>query len=302
MKKNSTSIAVFKTLVYSDVFGSPLTFDELYRYLYRHKISKKDLRVFLRSTPHVKKIGAYYVLLGREALVAKHYPKVKESKRKKGIAEKTIKILSKIPTIQMIGISGSLAVNSATKEADIDLFIITRHNALWITRLLVTGIVYLQNKKRAAHVRIAPDTICTNMWMSEKHLTLPHKNLFIAREVVQMQVVMDRNNTYAAFLQANVWVYTYFPNFAKQLSFAKKTIFPSVVFALINMPVYCIQWLYMRKKRTTETISLHYAAFHPQDISKLVLQTYTNRLRVYKNHKDVKNVSTPDTSNITPGS
>lgn len=301
-KRNSIYTSIYKTLIYSDVFNSPLTLNDLHSYLYRHKISKKLLRSLLNTCPFVKKIDNYYVLVGREKIVKSQRTKMKESKRKLEIGKKFSTYLSKIPTVLFVGVSGSVAVRNATKEADIDLMIITRSHSLWITRLLVIGLVHFVGRKRAVKVRIAPDTICTNMWVTESTLELTKKNLFTAREIVQMKVLIDKKNTYAKFLYANKWVYQYFPNAGSQIQTTSSMSVLSWVYVLPNILAYVVQRLYMHNKITTEIVTLQYAAFHPKDITRAVLKTYSSRLKTYKLYAQNDSAMTPDKTLITPGS
>lgn len=302
MKVNKIETAILKTLTYSDVFASPLNLSDLHRYLYKYIVDKKTLKLVLQNTSWIKKIGTYYVLAGRESLVKNYRVNVKESKRKTAIAKQIVSILRLIPSIRMIGISGSVAAENATKGADIDLFIITRHHSLWITRLLATMIVTILRKKRAVKSELAPDTICMNMWMTEDSLLLPKKNIFVAREVVQMKVIYDSCHTYASFLHANKWIYTYFPNNPQVFNFKQKN-FPSFsIFSLVNIFAYSIQRMYMKKKITSEVVDTNFAAFHPRDISKVVLQMYRNRVKVYSNSFSVGSSISVKNGNITPGS
>lgn len=302
MKVNKIETAILKTLTYSDVFASPLNLSDLHRYLYKYIVDKKTLKLVLQNTSWIKKIGTYYVLAGRESLVKNYRVNVKESKRKTAIAKQIVSILRLIPSIRMIGISGSVAAENATKGADIDLFIITRHHSLWITRLLATMIVTILRKKRGVKSDLAPDTICMNMWMTEDSLLLPKKNIFVAREVVQMKVIYDSCHTYASFLHANKWIYTYFPNNPQVFNFKQKN-FPSFsIFSLVNIFAYSIQRMYMKKKITSEVVDENFAAFHPRDISKVVLQMYRNRVKVYSNSFSVGSSISVKNGNITPGS
>jgi len=43
-----------------------------------------------------------------------------------------------IPGLRMVGIGNSVSMNSASKNSDIDLFIVTDKNRMWLVRILVT--------------------------------------------------------------------------------------------------------------------------------------------------------------------
>jgi len=50
------------------------------------------------------------------------------------------------------------------------------------------------------------------MFVSEPALPESERDLFSAHEVLQMEPVFDRGNTYKKFLLANKWVKTFLPN------------------------------------------------------------------------------------------
>ncbi len=276
--------SLLKTFVYSDVFDSPLTIQSIHTYLYKYKIDQESLSEYILNCPFVTKIGKYYVLASREKIVAQQRLKERETKKKMKIARHVARILAIIPSIQLIGVSGSVAAKNATRNADIDFFIITSKNSLWVTRFLVTGILIFMNKKRKPQVFFSPDSICTNMWMSDDALTLPKKSLFHGREVVQLKVLVNRNNTMQKFVDANAWVRHYFPNFIPvQRNYHQKSQkWINALYAHIDSLLFTLQQWYMREKQTSEDVSKQYAAFHPRDISETVLDIYRLRLTLYK--------------------
>lgn len=57
--------------------------------------------------------------------------------------KKYIPYISWIPGLKMIGVGNSLSMNSGTKDSDIDLFIVTTPNRIWLVRILVTLVFQL---------------------------------------------------------------------------------------------------------------------------------------------------------------
>ena len=94
--------SVFQTLAYFDIFGYPLTFEELFEY-FPEKTDKKFLQ---------KKAGKrkFYFLKGRSKTVSTRLRREKESNRKLHTSQKVSKILSFIPTVQLIAVSGALSM------------------------------------------------------------------------------------------------------------------------------------------------------------------------------------------------
>lgn len=312
MNKHHLNNSLLQTLAYSDIFDSPLTLSQLHTYLYKYVIDRRKLAQHVANVPFIKKIGKYYVFASREKIVSQQLAKARESKRKMQIAKQVARVLSHIPTIQLLGVSGSVAVESASKNADIDFFIVTSKNSLWVTRFIVTGVLLVMKRKRMPNTSFSPDSICTNMWMSDASLMLPKQSLFHAREIAQLHVLVNRNNTMQKFVQANAWVQEYFPNFTPVAGRdQRKNTVLDVFVKGINFYLFILQRWYMKRRQTKEVVTKNFAAFHPRDVSEIVMEVYDQRLKVYKKlfgqsgvgkKSDKDKMEIHDSYSITPGS
>src|SRR3989339_227855 len=143
--------AILKTLAYSDIFDYPLTLREIHKWL----ISKKaNLRQAEKTLSQLSKKGKvkskkeYYFLTRREEIVKRRLQNEKQSKiyfRKAKIIAQILKVIS---WIKLVGVSGGLAMENVSKKDDIDLFLITAKNRLWISRLLALGLLSLIGQRR----------------------------------------------------------------------------------------------------------------------------------------------------------
>jgi hypothetical protein len=88
-------------------------------------------------------------------------------------------------------------------QSDIDYFIVTEPERLWLCRLMVIAVV------RYAAPR--GDTVCPNYLLSERALELDDRNLYTAHEVAQM-VPIYGSATYQHLRESNCWVSDYLPN------------------------------------------------------------------------------------------
>lgn len=282
-KRNSIEKAIIKTLCYSDVFDYPLRKSQLWQYLIEKKICEKDFFSELKLITREKKIGEkndYYFLLGRQKLTKLRKERKKESLKKNSKAKKIAKILSIIPTVKLIGVSGSLAMENSRKEDDIDLFIITRAKSLWITRLLVNLILILMGEKRNRNDRIGMNRICPNMFLTEDSIRTDRsdRNLFIAHEIVQLKVLVNRSKMHERFLASNSWILQFLPS-SKIPGNSMNRVESNVPLEIIDKLLYSIQERYMRKRITSEKIGQNLAKFHPNDKSNFILQIYKWRLK-----------------------
>jgi len=267
---NKLSTAIFLTVCYADIFDFPLTFDELYaRLVTNEQIPRK--RVFNHLEKGKKQIlyrEGYYYLSGRAQLIKKRRERNINSEQKYDTALSIIKYLSFIPGIRLIGISGSLAVKNCDKSDDIDLFIITEKNMLWIVRFIMVCLLFLFNRKRSTEDKKAQDKICTNMFLSIDSLAISVKkrSLYMAYEIGLMKVIVNKKNTYENFISKNRWAQHFLPHLIPSAK-AKQTrsSIVSVVSQPVNNLLFYFQYLYMKKRITREKIGRTFAFFHPID-------------------------------------
>ena len=186
---------VLLTIAYADVFDYPLTPREL-----------KEWMIFGGPMPKERK--AWYFRRKETVIIRETRSPFQEEKWR--IAKNAASILSHIPTIRLVGVTGGLAMQNAKKDDDIDFFIITASGALWTTRLFC--LVLLSGLRRKHNNLHVANTICLNMFVSEDSLAIPDHDLFAAHEILQMRPIFERHNTYKKFLTANTWVKYFLPN------------------------------------------------------------------------------------------
>lgn len=249
------------TIRYHSIFDYKLTKEEIIRWKYKNEIvSTKDII----STKDIKR-------LQRE----------KYSKKKLKIAIKASNLISKIPTVKFVGITGSLAMMNAKKYSDIDLMIITLKNTLWTTRLLIfLVLLILHIPFRWSGKRGERDKLCINLWLDESDFVWSKKdrNIYTAHEIAQIVPLVNKDNIYEKFLWKNRWFLEYWPNsieIRNKLEFSKfkyLNIVSDFVFRASNFIAYKLQYVYMKSKITREVVTPTRAIFHPNDWGEKVLR------------------------------
>ena len=300
--------AIIRTLSYSDVFDYPLKKQELWKFLnIRTQVNKNSFNKALNQMIREKKIEAknrYHFLIGRKKIVSERLERERISIGKLEVAKKAANILSFIPTIKLIGISGSLSLKNAQAIDDIDFFIITTHDSLWITRFSVNVLLLLTGYKRSIQDLHGMNLVCPNLFLSEDNLLLSsmRRNLFSAREIAQLYLLLDRDSMYKKFLSANFWVKNYLANVKIPKSPArrdpalrekislKKDTWERFLDSLDKI-FYATQFLYMSNRITGEEIRRKAAYFHPQDKGKIILKIYKMRCEKYSKNilQDIDN-------------
>lgn len=277
---NNVEKAVIHALSYADIFDAPLSFSELHMFI-EVAVSRTQLENILKKQKSVQYSNGYWCLRGRAKICAIRKTREKVSGDKLNAIQPEIKKISKIPTVLFIGVTGSIAVQNAVPSDDIDLCIIARANTLWLTRMVVTLILFLSGKKRSPTQVLAPNTICVNLWMSEHDMYFSEKNIFLAREIIHMKKVINKSDMYKRFLVVNTWVYTFFPNALPRTVVLPKKRF-SVMSLLFPIDYLCfvLQKWYMGRRKHSTYVSRTRAAFYPQNTADKILAKYKKRVVV----------------------
>jgi hypothetical protein len=280
---------ILDTLVYFDIFDYPLTFSEIKKYLCSYvDVSDDQLYEIIHSMPIIQESNGYYYFLGRSGISEKRLERNSSSIEKFAKAKIVAKVLSFIPTIDYIGVSGSLSMYNAAVSDDIDLFFITKKNSLWLTRFLTNAVLMLLKQKRNRNNKDIKDKICPNMFIEKGKLAFSkkRKTLYTAHEIVQLKTLYDRNGSYSSLLSNNKWVKDFFPNLEIPQVKRKKENRLTKVLQMSISPIeklcFYSQRVYMQRYRTIEVISPKRAFFHPIDRQKIILDMFRLRSKRYK--------------------
>ena len=216
--------AILKTIIYFDIFNYPLTLPEIHQWL-GMKIDSGDLKNILEQSEFLRnKISrkeGFYFLNGRENIIEIRKQRNQISQRKIKKAKKICQwLLFFNPFIKGIAICNDLGYLNAHGESDIDLFIITRKNRIWLARFFLTlplKIFGLRPTKKNKK-----DKICLSFFIAEDNLNLEKikledkegaPDIYFIYWLVQLLPIYGEENIWQEFYQANDWLKNYLPNF-----------------------------------------------------------------------------------------
>lgn len=125
------------------------------------------------------------------------------------ITQKYTPILSKIPWIQCICVCNSLAMNTCHKNSDIDLFIITKKNRLWTTRIYTTLILTILRKRKTSKKHAWQ--FCLSFFISEEELSLEsialEDDIYLYYWLKTLIPIVNKNTTFEKFIDINqIWL------------------------------------------------------------------------------------------------
>jgi predicted nucleotidyltransferase len=283
MEKN-----ISKIIKYFMIFKYPPSFDELYAF-FPIKTSKKALKTAILKSERQNKVKIIYkstralaqgqrytvgeytiVSLKRDLSMRKEISQVKLNNWRFRVY---LKLISHLPQIKLVGLSGSISMDNAKDGDDIDLFIITSKNRLFTGRFLSLVLSQLFGLRRKFDEREAKNKVCLNLFFDESDLTVPrHKrSIFVGHEVLQMKPLVNKNNIYDRFIEANSWVFKLFPNSKKPLrTFPRLRSNTTRMGDLMEGVLKYMEIKLINSHKTTELITDTQLWFHPDDFEKKI--------------------------------
>jgi hypothetical protein len=226
-------------------------------------------------------------LPGRKALVKARLEKERISKSHLQTAKYISTLFKIIPWIKLVGVSGSLAMMGSSKRDDIDLFIITSNNRIWISRLVLIVLTALTGlrRKRREKILSATGKICINLILEESNLAQQKKNIYLAHEILQMKILWQREEVYSKFLHDNFWAFKYLPNWksgvlekSKVKKIKEKARHGNDFVDQLEDWAKKLQLKIMGTPDKSERIENGALYFHPEDKGIKVLEEYKRRL------------------------
>src|ERR1700744_5206053 len=286
---------ILETLVYFDLLDYPLSRAEIYLFMknkYNYEVFDEALQQLLNAGM-LHQFDKFYTLRNDHYLVVRRTAGNKKAAELIKLAEKVGNLLIHFPYVRGIAISGSLSKNFADENSDIDLFIITAKNRLWIARTLMhcfKKLTYLVNRQ---------DYFCMNYYIDEQELQIQEKNIYTAIEIATL-IPVHGDTVFEQFYIANSWSRNYLPNKCLRLTTAKslKNLFlKSAIEALFNnrfgdaldnllMRITAKRWekkLQMKKLNTKGIVlcldtGKHYAKPDPRNFQDKLIVKYQTKI------------------------
>lgn len=206
-----------RKLIYFDIFSYPLTRQELFEY---SSIKNFDVQEGINTLENlleqkvVKSYLGYYFIGNGNEKIRKRITGNKLAKRRMKYARFFSALIASFPFTRGVYISGSLSKGYMDKNSDIDYFILTSRNRLWLCRtlLILFKKVFLLNSHR---------NFCINYLIDIDHLEIKERNIYTATEIALL-MPMYNFEQYENFLNENSWVKEYYPNLKHHETFSVK--------------------------------------------------------------------------------
>jgi hypothetical protein len=208
LAQKKAELAILKTLIYFDIFNYPLSEREIKNFL-EYDISDEIFTSALLQLSFDKiifRLGEFYSLQNNRASAEE---RVRGNLRAQPLLAEAARIgafLYKFPYVRAVAVSGSLSKNYADKKADIDFFIITKANRLWVARTI------LHLFKKLTFLVGKQNFLCMNYFVDEEDLIIPEKNIYTAVEIVTL-LPLAGTFTLNKFFEKNNWTKKWLPGY-----------------------------------------------------------------------------------------
>lgn len=218
-------------IVFFDLFDYVLTDFEIWRLLsVKCELSQvvemlENLEKFPQTSPGpllgkerelVENKNGFYFLAGREENIRVRLSRYNFTDRKFKRALLIARLLKFIPWVKLIAVVNLYGAHNLKDDSDIDLFIITEKNRLWISRWFCVGLIKLLRLRPDLAKGIYRDKICLSFFISQAALDLDQVRLeddiCFAYWLAGLTSIYDAGGVYQELIKANRWLGISLPN------------------------------------------------------------------------------------------
>lgn len=198
-------------ICYRDVFNAPVSIEALKKWIGIKNVNYEKFNNNLTELINEELIiqsNGFLARKTREDIILNQQKKSELTKKIISRGRLGLTILSKIPFVKFVGISGSLAADNPTqianeKDIDLDLFIVTSKNTLWIfmfvERIFSSIFKFIYNYH----------FYCFNYVTEESFLEIYNKNFYTATEFVNLKSIKDKG-VIDKIISCNLWMKKYY--------------------------------------------------------------------------------------------
>ncbi len=287
-------IAIFRTLAYFSFSQFPLSAFEVWKWLLlpERDYTFADVHTALETSiwlkQHMQQTKGYYALGDVHAWAQEREYRYLDAQRKERRLRFWIKLLTRLPHVQAVGICNSLAWHFTNKKSDCDLFIITDAKKVWSVRLLSLLPLRLFRLRPGEKEE---DPICLSFFvdttaMDMSQFRLEEYDWYLAYWCASVSFLFARPGIEEQWRAQNAWVYKLLPHAwftqrtpAYRLSFTRKIPFlrfPEQLARQIQEARLPAKLIHLRNVDTRVVINEHVLKFHENDRRRGMMEYVRN--------------------------
>jgi len=199
--------AVYSCIAYFDVFNYPLKPEQVFEFL-NFKTDQSQVNIILNELIELKLLtgsnGFYYLENANSEHITKRIRSEKRFLEKQKTIKRYANFISRFPFVESVCISGSCSKGLLDADGDVDYFIITSPQKLWLCRSILIAFkkIFLLNSRKY---------FCINYLVDSNNLQIPDENIFVATEIKTLIPVSNKKQ-FDNFLNANNWTNNFLVN------------------------------------------------------------------------------------------
>jgi predicted nucleotidyltransferase len=199
--------SILKVIAYFDVFNYPLKKEEIISFLDAPytKDQIKEAMFFLLEKEIIFRFDEFFSLQNNYRWIQRRIEGNERAKNQLRTAQKIAAFLFRFPYVRSVAVSGSLSKQFADEKSDIDFFIITAPDRLWIAR------TFMHFFKKLTFLAGRQHWFCMNYYIDEEGFEIREKNIYTATEIVTA-LPLRGHDVFQKFLDNNSWIEKYFPH------------------------------------------------------------------------------------------
>ncbi|HTD93726.1 MAG TPA: nucleotidyltransferase domain-containing protein [Chitinophagaceae bacterium] len=286
---------ILATLSYFDIFDYPLTQTETAQFLQNSYSNLEIAHALyeLAATSWIFKFDDFYTLQDNRSLIARRRKGNTRARKMLETAGRIAPFLARFPFVRGVAVSGSLSKNFADEKSDIDFFIITSANRLWLAR------TFMHCFKKLTFLFGKQDLFCMNYYVDEDRLQIKEQNIYTATEIATL-LPMQGIDAFNRFYAANKWSMDFLPNASMRVSYIdemKNPLFKRFAEFILDNPAGDLldrllmkytahRWAQKTKKRKLNRngvvmsmdASRHYAKPRPENFQQELILRYEQKI------------------------
>lgn len=113
-----------------------------------------------------------------------------------------LSLISRIPWVKYLALTGANAFESCRAQDDIDLFLVTQKDRLWLCYLALVLFSKALRKRKV---------FCINYLVDEENLHIRQQDYYTAVQIMQMAPLLE-NGFSQRLIESNPWIFQFLPN------------------------------------------------------------------------------------------
>ncbi len=209
---NPTENAVLQTLAYFEQFERALTIEELHQFLWDKAVFQSGVQTIVSDLRKQKLVVMDdYIGLSKSSVAStKERQELLMVRRAKAL--RIASTLQQLPGVHSVILINSSALQTLTRESDIDFLLITESDSLYISCTLAIPHLELRRLMKSSHRQAGK--ACLGYWVTEHDLELHQyqTEMHSAAYWLASMVPLSGYAGYTRLIAENSWVHQYLPN------------------------------------------------------------------------------------------